>query len=429
MTQISRPWQGTTPGDAGPYSSDNWSQLQRYLLGDDAINGDSGPITGSGTAPDPGLTATQRGAGANMSVDVSLGAALVNGTFYYSDATVNLPIAANASGNPRIDTVVLNKDWSAQTIRLAIAQGTPAGTPVPPSMIQSPGVQWQVPLWDVAVANGAASITNANITPHKNPANVADGVYLQGVLNNTGAVLQTGDVVVIDTSADRAAKTTTTANDATVLGVWVGRTPIAGYGRVLVEGIGYVNSSAAVTRGQALATTNVAKQAAPETVGSSLYEFAIALQTTSGAGLVLCLLVPLTASNQYFATGRARSYVRTAGSYTTASAVASDVDGTNLAFTFTTKSTRVLVIFSGDYANTNVTNANFIGINLDGTDYEQEYVNAVINVPLGFCFALALVLSANASHTIKARFRTGAGTMTIYGTGANVSSMEIIEVG
>ena len=289
MTQISKFWQGISTGDAGSYSSDQFSSFDRYIQGD-SDNPDSGRITGSGTRPDPGLTIQQRGAGANMSVDITLGAAIVNGTHYLNDATVNLAIASNASGNPRIDTIVLNKDWSAQTIRLAVVQGTPAGSPIPPSMVQSAGVQWQIPLTDVAVANGAVSITNANITPRHMPANVSDGVYLQGILNNSNVVLQTGDVVIWDTSADRAVKTTTTIGDRNIAGVWVGRTAIAGYGRLLVQGVGYINAAAAVTRGQVLQTHSVAKQATPVAVNNASGAFAFALQTTSGAGLVLATI-------------------------------------------------------------------------------------------------------------------------------------------
>lgn len=289
MTEISRPWTGTTPGDAGAYSADNWAILQRNSMSD-ASNVESGPITGSGVAPDPGLTVTQRGAGANMSVDVSAGAAFVNGTFYITDATVNLAIGSNSSGNPRIDTVILKKDWSLQTVRLAIKQGTAAASPVPPSLVQSAGASWEIPIADVAVANGAVSITNANLQVRRSPANVADGIYLHAVLNNSGVVLQTGDVVVLDTTADRAAKTTTTPSDKAVLGVWVGRTAVAGYGRVLVQGIGYVNANAAVTRGQGLVTSSSAKQAAPSTLGNEQVQFGTALQTTSGSGLVLAYI-------------------------------------------------------------------------------------------------------------------------------------------
>lgn len=344
MTQASRPWTSTTPGDAGPYSQDNWALLQRYLCGSDGDNPDSGPITGSGVRPDPGLTVTQKGGGANMSVDVSAGAAMCNGTFYNNDAVVNLVIAANASGNPRVDTIVLNKDWSAQTVRLLVVQGTPAGSPVPTAMIQTALTQWQTPLADVAVANGAVSITNANITPRGAPINVADGIYLQGVLNNSGVVLQKGDVVIVDTSADKACTTTTTASDKLVLGIVAHRVAIGGYCRVQTEGIGYVNSSMAVTRGQALATSGTAKQAAPATSGVVLYSFATALQTTGGAGLVLCYLHPVDSGNLAYLAARpfATSYQASGANYAlTAATTWTTIDGTNLAFTIVPYGTRV----------------------------------------------------------------------------------------
>lgn len=291
MTEISRPWTSTSPGDAGAYSEDNWALLQRYLCGSDGDNPDSGPITGSGVRPDPGLTVTQRGAGANMSVDVSAGSAMVNGTFYNNSAVVNLVIAANASGNPRVDVIVLNKDWSAQTVRLLVVQGTPAGSPVPTAMIQTALTQWQIPLADIAVANGAVSITNANITPRGAPINVADGTYLQGVLNNSGVVLAKGDVVILDTSADRACTTTTTGSNKLVLGVVAHRVAIGGYCRVQTKGLAYVQTNAAVTRGQGLTTSTTAKQAQPQAYGIDPTQFAVALQTTGGAGLALCLLL------------------------------------------------------------------------------------------------------------------------------------------
>jgi len=60
------------------------------------------------------------------SVDVLLGAALVQGIAYLSTATVALTVAANGAGNPRIDTVILRADYALQTIRLVLKQGTAA---------------------------------------------------------------------------------------------------------------------------------------------------------------------------------------------------------------------------------------------------------------------------------------------------------------
>lgn len=358
MTEISRPWTSTTPGDAGAYSQDNWALLQRYLCGSDGDNPDSGPITGSGVRPDPGLTVTQRGAGANMSVDVSAGSAMVNGTFYNNSAVVNLVIAANASGNPRVDVIVLNKDWSAQTVRLLVVQGTPAGSPVPTAMVQTALTQWQIPLADIAVANGAVSITNANITPRGVLANGADGTY-ETVLNNSGVILQAGDVVVWDFSANRAVKTTTTAGDVLVAGVIVGRIAIGGYGKVITQGMGYVNSSAATTRGDGLRTHTVAKQAVPATAGSVIYQFATALETTGGAGLVFCKINCIDPNAlQYLLNNRkfVENYQAAGADYTlTAATTWTNIDTTNMACQITPDGTRVRLraIFDLDISSSN----------------------------------------------------------------------------
>lgn len=285
MTETSAPWGGTTLGDAGPYTDQDWAKIWREAF--NSSDSDSGVLVGTGTAPDPGLTVQATGP-ASASVDITAGSALVQGTWYNTDANVNKTIGANASGNPRIDTVVLRKDFATQTVRLAVLPGTPAGSPVPPALTQTDGVTWEMPLADVAVANGFATITNADITPRAIPANGARGVYLDDILNNSGATLQTGDVVVWDYTANRAVKTSTTLGDQNIAGVWQGRTPAGGYGRVLRLGIGYVYVNAAVaSRGLTLCQSGTAKQAAINTGGPVL---GFSLATTGGAGLCLAYI-------------------------------------------------------------------------------------------------------------------------------------------
>lgn len=284
MAQTSRPWQSTSPGDAGPYSSSQWQDIYKYLL--HALRPNSGAIIDSGTAPNTGLQ-VQATNPVSAAVDVLAGAALVEGVYYANDATVTLSIAANASGNPRIDTVVLRKDYTAQTVRLAVLTGTPAGSPTPPSLTQSDGTLWEIPLADIAVASGFASIANSNITPRHEWANAADGVYLSDVLNNSGITLETGRVVIWDSTTDRAVTTTTVPDDKRVAGVWVGRTANGAYGRVQKSGIGYVKVSAAITRGNRLGTGTSAGQAI-DCGGRG--QLGLALQSTAGADLVPCLI-------------------------------------------------------------------------------------------------------------------------------------------
>lgn len=184
MTQESRFWTGTATGDAGPYSFEDMNEVFRYLIGNYADQ--SGVFHQSGAAGAAGLLVTESSPAA-ASVTVSLGAALVHGSFYKSTANEVLPIAANSSGNPRIDSVVLTKLWATQTVRLEVVQGTPAGSPVAPTLTKTDGFKWQFKLADVAVANGFATILNASIS------NQAD--------DNVGALVQS-HVLAVDSVFD-----------------------------------------------------------------------------------------------------------------------------------------------------------------------------------------------------------------------------------
>lgn len=286
MSEISRPWQSTSPGDAGPYSAQNWNQLYEYVIGLGASRPNVGPMLGSGTQPNDGLKVQAKSV-PTTSIDVLAGSAVVQGIGYVNTATVSFVIAANGSGNPRIDTVVLRADYALQTVRLAVLQGTPAASPSNPTLTQSANVLWEIPLADIAVANGFATITNANITPRHEWANAASGVYLDNVLNNSGGTLVDGDVVIWDATADRAVTVGTILDDPLLAGVWRGRTDNGGYGRVQTSGIGYVNASAAVTRGDTLVSSGTTKRAVTSTTPVLFALLGLALETTAGSGYVL----------------------------------------------------------------------------------------------------------------------------------------------
>lgn len=175
--ETSWPWDGITDGDAAllaPYDEQEWDDNERMMFGSGGNNGVLANPYGLNK-----LAVTQRGAGANMSVDVDTGAALVYGKRYKSTATVNLAIAANASGNPRIDRVVavwnrqavgyagVTPNINPKTCRVAVLQGVPAGAPAAPALTQNPATVYMIPLAQVYVANGAVSITNANITSER----------------------------------------------------------------------------------------------------------------------------------------------------------------------------------------------------------------------------------------------------------------------
>lgn len=287
----SRFWNGISTGDAAleaPYDANTeFANWVKQSIGLGGTRADSGVVLGNGSGQLDSLQVTQNSP-AGMSVLLNIGTALVDGTTYENDAALTLSISSNASGNPRIDTVILRKSWAGQTVRAVVLAGTPAASPVPPTLTQSAGVTWEIPIADIAVANGAVSITTSNITPRATFTDAADRVMLDRLLNNSGATLSTGDVVGIDSSADRAVTTTnaTALTRLQRLGVWNGRVAAAGVGRVTSSGITRVRTSAAVTRGQycnvdvAAATCSGSTLPTVNTIG----EF---LETTSGAGLAL----------------------------------------------------------------------------------------------------------------------------------------------
>ncbi|MFD5251340.1 hypothetical protein ACFWM5_00655 [Streptomyces bobili] len=111
-----------------------------------------------GTPADTAVVA----AGAGLSVDVRANVyASVRGHGWHSGTTtVNLAIAANASGSTRVDRVVLRLDRATWQVNAAISQGTPGSGA--PALVQDAGFTsgvFEISLATVTVLNGAAAVT------------------------------------------------------------------------------------------------------------------------------------------------------------------------------------------------------------------------------------------------------------------------------
>ena len=294
MTESSRFWTGTTTGDAGPYSAAQFADFARFIAGyggEGAAAYHDGILLGSGDGNFAPLWVMQDSP-ASANVRLAIGRAAVLGYEYINDAIKLFAVAANSSGQPRIDTLVLRVDFVAQTVRAVLKQGTPAGSPTRPALTQSAGVTWEIPLADVAVANAFVSIVDANITNYPLPSNLHSVVAHDSILNTQGAELITGDVVIWDTaSGSRAAKKTTTANDSRVAGVWTGLTPASALGRLVYGGLAWVKVSAATALNSPLVTSATAGQARPAASGEKNV-FGYALSSTAGAGVVLASINP-----------------------------------------------------------------------------------------------------------------------------------------
>jgi hypothetical protein len=127
MTQTSRPWSGTTVGDAGPYTDLDWqaiyeSELDRYYDSSVFPNIDKnygGQLIVTSPAP--------------FTLEVASGRATIRGSFFESDAIESFAVGASKTGN-----IVLQKDYVAQTVRIVVNE--------PYSFTQSDGVLWELQL-------------------------------------------------------------------------------------------------------------------------------------------------------------------------------------------------------------------------------------------------------------------------------------------
>ena len=157
--------------------------MQAYTQSQGVIGTGDLKITQSGT---PGMSVVVAAGGGFMQA----GAAQGGMYFAYNDASVTLTVNSNSSGNPRIDSVVMyvrDQDVSGVSnndVHIGIVAGTPASSPVAPT-ISSTSTDYTnsitigntltyIVLANVTVANGATSITNANIADMRTKSMVPD---------------------------------------------------------------------------------------------------------------------------------------------------------------------------------------------------------------------------------------------------------------
>ena len=161
-------------------------------------------IASSGIINTSSLAVAQAGTPA-MAVQVAAGWGAIVGDFttnmgvyqFYNDAATQLTVTTSNPSNPRIDRVVVTildayYTGSSNTVTFQVIAGTPAGSPVAPSVPQN-----SLSLATIAVAAGATSITNANITDTRVSVTtnlpVGDLTEVQGgtgitVTNGTGPI-------------------------------------------------------------------------------------------------------------------------------------------------------------------------------------------------------------------------------------------------
>lgn len=173
-------WKATDAGETRVVAGDTSYQTGTIFTGEleqiFAIFG-NGIIYGKG-----GQLAVTPGTG--LQLHIADGVGFKNGMVYVGYTPWDLTIAPNASGNPRIDLIVMRlyQPPSGQTrgqAEIAVIAGTPAVSPVAPAPLAESGGAYRqdVPLATLDVVNGASGFTGPNIHDARTyaPGSILDG--------------------------------------------------------------------------------------------------------------------------------------------------------------------------------------------------------------------------------------------------------------
>lgn len=116
----------------------------------------------NGIYPNPS-TQCQVLANNDMTVTLKPGNAYINGYKYINDSDKSLSIETADGVLKRIDRIVLRYTVLDREIKSYVKKGTFASSPIAPSL-QRDADMWELGVADIYVANGAVSISQANIT-------------------------------------------------------------------------------------------------------------------------------------------------------------------------------------------------------------------------------------------------------------------------
>lgn len=101
--------------------------------------------------------------GTGLGISVAAGIAWINGYRYENTDTLNILLTTANGSNPRIDRVVIRLSKVDRNIKLAVVDGTPATTPVPPSLTRTSDI-YELCIAEVLIPTAATSIVTSNIT-------------------------------------------------------------------------------------------------------------------------------------------------------------------------------------------------------------------------------------------------------------------------
>jgi len=202
------------------------------------------------------------GDSSGMIVKVSSGQSMVRGHYYSSTATESLVIATADPTNPRVDNVVLELDPAANTILLKVVAGTPSGSPVAPTLVQTDSGIWQQLIAWVNVAAAATTISAGNVVDKRTFLPVFNGtISASGIITSTSD--KSANYTLLATDENTYIRSTGSAITITVPDILANGESVnfiqAGTGQITFAGSG-------VTLNSADAKLKTAKQYAGATV-------------------------------------------------------------------------------------------------------------------------------------------------------------------
>jgi len=173
------------------------TMYSRFTDGDEVFQGElNNMIRGAeSNGVIKGLDVTEKGAGANMSVDVAAGRWVALGVPRRKAATTNVVIDAADGTNPRLDLIYA--DDAGDILELA---GTPAAFPIPPTLpADAIALAYvSIPANDTTIEDAQISDLRVHVTPMIRTSDRGEGVDLEtaiGYINNIaggGVIYDTG---------------------------------------------------------------------------------------------------------------------------------------------------------------------------------------------------------------------------------------------
>jgi len=178
-----------------------------------------------------------------MFVTIGSGRAWFDETWTYNDADVDIEIATAEPALDRIDTIVLevNRSVSIRANTLKVIEGTPAGSPVPPTLVDTAEIV-QYPLVDVYVAAAVTEIYTGDLTDRRGSVDTpwVSHLWMPDAADDLKGIVELATTAEVDTGTDAERVITPLALKSSDLGVRAVSLSVFGSDAVVAVGDGII---------------------------------------------------------------------------------------------------------------------------------------------------------------------------------------------